>query len=556
VDISSGRYDGLSQHKKEEIIKALDGIRILDPSVGEAVFLLTAGEWILNTRLSLGDTTEPQIIREQIVEDTLYGVDIQNEPIEQSAQSLYSWTYDIMNEYDESMQLNLGLGNSLIGKINPSDDFPDVDSVARKRIQVFDWFKNFPEVFNRDGGFDVIIGNPPYGNLLSQIEKEVLLKTSEYDTMSGREGTWNAACLFITRAYDLLNETGELGFLVPNSILRVGQFLKTRRFLLDPFNLWGIIDEGNPFDDVTLEMVSIFCSVGSEPEKVVGIHSRRSELMGSHSVGRNVFSSNQIYSIYHDAILTRIQALGSTGVLKATRGRDIPIANLNRTSKGEFRVPYATKGRSVIRYRVVEEHLRYSNDCFLDDSALSDSYYNEFLVATKNFPYPRCVVKPKGMIHGGGIVRIIPLQENYDIRAIGLILNSQLARYICTRYLTNYSQLTTCLNTGIISEFPIVYPDKPTLFAELFDLLQHAHSSAKDSDDIAIIEATANALVYSLYFPLKSDSNCIHEVLQGFGKHKFSAAVNNLSDDNVQSEVNATLNQSIVRKISASPRMN
>ncbi len=554
VDFSKQKPEQIPDHKRKLLLNALSEIKILDPSVGDGVFLLAAGEWLLNTRIALGDTSNIVNIREQIAMKSLYGVDIQELPIQQSAESLLRWLYNgSSSNYDEPL-FNLKVGNSLIGNIICSDNKSYIEEIP-KALNPFHWHKGFPEVFADKNGFDVIIGNPPYGNLLSQSEKEIIRKTFDYDIMKGREGTWNAASLFIVRVFQLLNRNGELGFLVPNSILRVGQFLKTRRFLLNPFNLWSIIDEGNPFDDVTLEMVSIFCSVGTESSDVI-VRSRREEVAGSHIVSRDVFSSNQIYTIYHDDLLSHIQNIGTSGVLKATRGRDIPVSNLSRNHHGDFTVPYATKGRSVNRYRVVEEHLRYSNDWFLNDSALSESYNNEFLVATKNFPYPRCIVKPKGMIHGGGIVRIIPQYREYDIRALGLILNSQLSRYICTRYLTNYSQLTTCLNTGIISEFPIVYPEEQGVFSNLFDLLHYAHSTSMSEEEISLLESTADAIVYASYFPSLGNSDRILDALRDIGRKTFKEINDHLTHDDVQTELHSILNQSIVRNISASPRMN
>ena len=134
---------------------------------------------------------------------------------------------------------------------------------------------------------------------------------------------------------------------------------------------------------------------------------------------------------------------------------------------------------------------------------MKKSFNNELLVATKNYRHPRCVIKPPGTIHGGGIVRISPSSESVNLRAIGLILNSKLVQYICTRYLTNYSQLTTCLNTGILEELPIVLPKYPETYALLFDALSKLHNEEQSSERdscINTIESISEALVYDLYF--------------------------------------------------------
>ena len=548
--------NSISEDERDLILKALRSITVLDPSVGEGVFLVSAGEWILNMRLRLGDTTAPEIIRSQIASDSLYGVDIQGIPIHQSEVHLQRWISNGSSSINSKQQYNIMEGNSLLGRVHRSDIWSNDEEISLRPHKPFHWHEAFPRVFDRKKGFDVIIGNPPYGNLLSPEEKKILLETNDYDVMSGKDGTWNAASLFIARTYQLLNEFGELGFLVPNSILRVGQFQKIRRFLLSPYNLWRIVDEGNPFDDVTLEMVSIFCSAGNVFNPTIEIHSRRKDLEGSHDVNHHVFASSRIFPIYHDEIFELIQSRGTKGILKAVRGRDIPVANLEDQLIGKFTVPYATKGRSIHRYRIEEDYLKYADDWFLQDYALSESYNNEFLVATKNFPYPRCIIKPKGMIHGGGIVRIIPIGKEDNLRAIGLVLNSRLSRFVCTRYLTNYSQLTTCLNTGIIDEFPIVYPEEPENFAKLFDLLQQAYSENYKPRDLSMLDSIADALVFSAYFSPSKEMECILNALRNADVASIPECIELFSHDDVLSEVDEIFDDSIIRRINKSPRMN
>ena len=84
-----------------------------------------------------------------------------------------------------------------------------------------------------------------------------------------------------------------------------------------------------------------------------------------------------------------------------------------------------------------------------------------------------------------------------------MILNSRLIQYVCTRYLTNYSQLTTCLNTGILEELPIILPKYPDTYALLFDVLSMLHNETQPSEQercINTIETISEALVDDLYF--------------------------------------------------------
>jgi hypothetical protein len=188
-------------------------------------------------------------------------------------------------------------------------------------------------------------------------------------------------------------------------------------------------------------------------------------------------------------------------MLSATRGRDIPKSHVSDGRGPRFSIPYLTSGRSVKRYYIDSDYVTFTDDWFRQDSGLMHSYTNELLVATKNFRYPRCVIKPKGFLHGGGIVRI-DSPEELDDKALGLILNSRLVRYVCKRYLTNYSELTTCLNTGIMNDLPMRIPEDQEIFRTVFSVLSQLHSPDRPSnpDLVPFFERLGNALVYELFF--------------------------------------------------------
>jgi hypothetical protein len=325
----------------------------------------------------------------------------------------------------------------------------------------------------------------------------------------------------------------------------VKQFAKTRDYLLNHVKLWKIVDEGSPFDDVTLEMVSLFCErTQVEGKHEIRVESRRHGLEQSNTVSSSVLKKSRVFPIYHDHILAKILKRGQKHLLVAGRGRDIPKEHVRRKQTTKFKTPYITSGRSVQRYSLNDKHVFYTDNWFLQDSALNDSFENEFLVATKNYRYPRCILKPRGIIHGGGIVKITPLYEDVDLRVLGLILNSKLVRQISIRYLTNYSQLTCCLNTGIMEELPLVLPEHPQVYRILFDTLSDLHSSQEDYLDrncITALERLADALVYSLYF----GDNGLEHLLIG-GKDDLCIRA---QEPEVLRETNKILNESIIQEL-------
>ncbi|MBI2843895.1 MAG: Eco57I restriction-modification methylase domain-containing protein [Armatimonadetes bacterium] len=127
---------------------------------------------------------------------------------------------------------NIKCGNSLIGP-----DFYDnqqmsfLDDDEQYRINVFDWNAGFPEVM-KSGGFDAVIGNPPYiftrNERISQVEKSYFCRHYWYQFVQ-----LNTFSIFVERCHALLRQRGVLGFITPNNWLTIDSFSRLRQFLLN-----------------------------------------------------------------------------------------------------------------------------------------------------------------------------------------------------------------------------------------------------------------------------------------------------------------------------------
>jgi hypothetical protein len=570
--------DDLSLSSKEKMLKHIQDIAILDPAVGEGAFLKGAAEWLLSARRSLGDDQPEHRVKSDIVKHNLFGVDVRQDAVTICSDALASWTgvRNTKHLKNEIHGKNIKHGNSLIGwaqvpeKCNRVDlscfneamleKMNTVSNNIMDHLSPFHWPAEFKEVMYKREGFDIILGNPPYGNILSKYERRIISKTWKVDVSRSRDGTWNAAALFIARAHGLLQPKGHLGFLIPNSVLRTKQFKRVRRFLVDEMPLWMIVDEGSPFEGVTLEMVTIFCKAG-HATRDVKVESRRPSIDWQGSVPRKILRSSNVFPIYYDSILERILDRATKGWAKARRGRDLSKSYVSKKRSKKHQVPYATSGRSVRRFHFDSRYLLYANNKYKEDIGLRESYRSNFLVATKNYPYPRCVIKPYGMIHGGGVVEIIPLRNDIVVKALGLILNSNIVRYLCIKYLTNYSMLTTCLNTGIMEEIPIIVPREQTLFRQIFESLQDLYQDTKSQETpehaIASLEQIANALVYEMYLTDSTELvDAASRAISHLSKPITSAKlVKALSSPEVGELLSTVMENEMVRQIETAPRM-
>jgi hypothetical protein len=523
-------------------------------------------------------------LRSEILRRNLFGVDIRPEAVSICSDALAAWaglrnSKQLRNEIPAN---NIKHGNSLIGCISKPHGHDQanvevLDNLLLEKlnnsernsqeeqldgISPLHWPIEFNQIMNEERlGFDVLLGNPPYGNILSALERNIISKTRRIDVSSSHKGTWNIAALFIARSIELLRSGGQLGFLIPNSVLRTRQFFLVRQLLLEKIPMWKIVDEASPFDGVTLEMVSIFCSASdSSDRKSVKVESRRTGINWQGEVPWNILESSSVFPIYYDDIMAKILARTSKGWATARRGRDLAKSHVSKEKNGQFQIPYATSGRSVKRFRFDSQHLIYADDSFREDSGLEQSHENALLVATKNYPYPRCVLKPKGMIHGGGIVEITPLRDNVQLEALGLILNSKLVKYICIKYLTNYSQLTTCLNTGIMEEVPLILPEDQNVFTQLFRSLQELHketSIRNHLDSIDSLEEISNALVYEMYLlDSKTLLEATSQVILNLSKPLTSESlVAGLSVSGITHSMKEIMNHEMIKQIEDAPRM-
>lgn len=105
------------------------------------------------------------------------------------------------------------------------------DPEEQYRVNAFDWRAEFPQVF-RDGGFDAVIGNPPYiftrNEGISREQKEYYYNHYNYQSVQ-----LNTFGIFLERSHNILQSGGKLGFITPNNWLTIDSFSGLRKFLCE-----------------------------------------------------------------------------------------------------------------------------------------------------------------------------------------------------------------------------------------------------------------------------------------------------------------------------------
>lgn len=207
-------------------INDLQKIKILDPACGSGSFLVAAMNFLIKKYEDFGAKPDG-FLKASILQNNIYGVDLDEQAVELARLNL------LLNTFDSQIKLpnlggNIKNGNSLIS--GSDQELAKRFGKNYKDKKPFNWQEEFPEVF-KQGGFDCIIGNPPYvfarGGNFDDAEKAYYssqFKLQQYQI--------NTFLLFIEQGYNLLKKDGSFGYIIPNNWLTINSFSKLREFLL------------------------------------------------------------------------------------------------------------------------------------------------------------------------------------------------------------------------------------------------------------------------------------------------------------------------------------
>ena len=225
--------------------EAVRNIKIIDPACGSGAFLITAFEFLLNYNKYLDDkifdlvgTSDLFSDRtKKILQNNIFGVDLNKESVEITKLSLWLKTAD-KNKTLASLENNIKCGNSLI------DDPEIAGNLA------FNWEKEFPEIF-ANGGFDIVVGNPPYGVNFDDKTKKYLL---EFDKLVP---DYEIYIYFISLYRKILKNNGYLSYIFPNTFLSTLFGKKYRENLFNTITVKEIIDlsNDNTFVDASVRTI-------------------------------------------------------------------------------------------------------------------------------------------------------------------------------------------------------------------------------------------------------------------------------------------------------------
>lgn len=210
--------------------EAVRSFRLIDLACGSGIFLLYSFRYLLAHLEGLGIAPD-LATKHRILRDNVFGVDIDREAVEVTTFNLLIAVLDGEDRESiarfgapalPSLDEQIASGNSLVTP-HFFEIYPEarLDRSELLSVNAFDFEQAFPSAMG-EGGFDLIVGNPPYVRIQTQAEYEPLQVAyfQEHASFrSARAHNFDKYLLFIERALDLLKAGGRLGFIVPHRFM-------------------------------------------------------------------------------------------------------------------------------------------------------------------------------------------------------------------------------------------------------------------------------------------------------------------------------------------------
>ena len=434
----------IKTHTAEEI----KDIKILDPACGSGSFLIRAYKELENYWKQTTDFAQTTLDSEEfyskkveILKNNIFGVDKDPKAIEIAQLNLLLQISESKQRLP-ILQNNIKVGNSLIDDPNVSD-------------KAFKWEEEFPEIIN-NGGFDIVIGNPPYGADFDSKSKKFLNVKFE------GENTGNSASYFIFKSLSLLRPNGIFAMIVPKQLTYVTSWNETRKLILRN-EILQIIDVSEAFGDVELEQViAIVRKTNKQNDKVmVGFSNKNAFKVWS--INPKWFSEERFPLWINDdneSIFEKVisKAVPLSSIAQVNWGGMVAKFLLQTNSKDT--IP-CIRGRDVQRYRFVI-------NWYIPKSNIIESYY----VKGEKLLFQRIVSRfGEKLFSNYRNARIVCTYANdncYADKTVTLVwnsklnllyleglFNSKLISWFAHRYLYNRSQLTMEFMYDYARNFPV-----------------------------------------------------------------------------------------------------
>src|SRR5690554_302467 len=403
----------------------------------------------------------------------------------------------------------------------------EIEEIKANKIfeNAFEWRFEFPEVLNDEGdfvGFDVVIGNPPYGALFNETEKSYIKSNYQFCDYQ-----FDVYMTFFERSYDLLKDLSQLCFIVPNTWLLNLKTPNIRKLLFTSFNMHNVRAYNFPvFEEAVVDTII----VSAEKKKditgsmTVQIIDRNGDLIENKFAKKELSENYQSHvNIYLSDFASKIDFKFSTllkldNVAKITqgtkpfqKGKGKPKQDEKTMQEKPFVQAFKKDEtfRPLLRGSLINKYVITWNDDYyisfgdwLAEPRYSASYdAPEKIIIRQTGSSLIATIDNQQFVVRDNLYTIISTNKEYSEYIILACLNSKLLNWYYQNIVNNeVGEALAQVKRGHLATLPIpkinssVFSTIESLIKEVLNLKQDNNSADTES-----LESKIDLLVYQLY---------------------------------------------------------
>lgn len=390
----------------------------------------------------------------------------------------------------------------------------ELEEIKNNKIyeNAFEWRFEFPEVLNHEGdfvGFDVVIGNPPYGMIIND-ENEKKYINENFITVKGKHEIYK---YFIEKSLNILSSNGLITFITPDTWLQLGNFEDLRKLILDNHDFISTTKTlNNVFDEATVDTIVFLLNKKKSSSKLIKILNSNFEPLIYLKPIDYIISFKEVPEVINKINLTKTKLCDFTEIWQGLiaygqkNQERIYTSNFKETEFHRKLLYGGDIGKYSIKFK--GEYLKYGNWLHRP----RPSYiYDKPKILVQRIRNPKiktrlvCTIDSEKYINGTGLSNILLNNDvKFSLSYILGIINSKLINYWFAFYYNDVN-----IKPEQLRKIPFFYNDVEQISAKVDQIL----SLKKDNPaaDTTALEKEIDFMVYELYGLSEEEISIVEE---------------------------------------------